>query len=44
VLAGKVDVRGKIVVVMLSGGNVDAEVFARCLRESAELPAAERST
>jgi threonine dehydratase len=30
-LAGKVDVRGKSVAVMLSGGNVDAETFAMCL-------------
>jgi threonine dehydratase len=30
-LAGKVDVRGKSVAVMLSGGNVDAETFARIL-------------
>ena len=35
VLAGKVDVRGKTVAVLLSGGNVDAEMFTRCLRESA---------
>jgi threonine dehydratase len=32
-LAGKVDVAGKTVAVVLSGGNVDAEVFARCLRD-----------
>ena len=32
-LAGKVDVRGKTVAVLLSGGNVDADVFARCLTE-----------
>jgi threonine dehydratase len=30
-LAGKIDVRGKAVAVMLSGGNVDAETFAACL-------------
>jgi threonine dehydratase len=30
-LAGKVDVRGKSVAVMLSGGNVDAKTFARCI-------------
>jgi threonine dehydratase len=30
-LAGKLDVRGKAVAVMLSGGNVDAETFARCV-------------
>lgn len=29
VLAGKIDVRGKTVVAVLSGGNVDAELFAR---------------
>ena len=34
VLAGKVDVRGKTVAVLLSGGNVDAEMFTRCLREA----------
>jgi threonine dehydratase len=28
-LAGKLDVKGKIVVAVLSGGNVDAELFAR---------------
>lgn len=28
-LAGKLDVKGKIVVGILSGGNVDAELFAR---------------
>jgi threonine dehydratase len=28
-LAGKVDVRGKVVVAVLSGGNVDPELFAR---------------
>jgi threonine dehydratase len=30
-LASKVDVRGKSVAVMLSGGNVDAKTFARCI-------------
>ncbi len=30
-LAGRVDVRGKSVVVMLSGGNVDAATFAACV-------------
>ncbi len=30
-LAGLVDVRGKTVVVVLSGGNVEAGVFAACL-------------
>ena len=28
-LAGKVDVKGKVVVGVLSGGNVDADLFAR---------------
>jgi threonine dehydratase len=27
-LAGKLDVKGKVVVAILSGGNVDAELFA----------------
>ncbi len=31
-LAGRVAVDGRSVGVMLSGGNVDAEVFARCLK------------
>lgn len=30
-LTGRVDLRGKTAVVVLSGGNVDADVFARCL-------------
>ncbi|MGI4881307.1 MAG: pyridoxal-phosphate dependent enzyme, partial [Janthinobacterium lividum] len=30
-LTGRVNLRGKTAVVILSGGNVDAEVFARCL-------------
>ena len=30
-LAGVVDLRGRTAVVVLSGGNVGAEVFARCL-------------
>jgi threonine dehydratase len=30
-IAGKVDARGKTVAVTLSGGNVDAATFARCL-------------
>lgn len=30
-LTGRVDLRGRTAVVVLSGGNVDAEVFARCL-------------
>jgi threonine dehydratase len=28
-LAGRVDVKGKIVVAVLSGGNVDPELFSR---------------
>jgi threonine dehydratase len=28
-LAGKLDVKGKIAVAVLSGGNVDAELFHR---------------
>ncbi|MEY2884426.1 MAG: serine/threonine dehydratase [Pseudomonadota bacterium] len=32
-LAGRVDLRGKTALVVLSGGNVDAEVFAACLAE-----------
>jgi threonine dehydratase len=31
VLAGKLPVRGKVVGVVLSGGNVDPAVFARAL-------------
>lgn len=31
VLSGAVDVEGKTVVLTLSGGNVDTEVFTRCL-------------
>jgi len=31
VLAGKVDLKDKVAAVVLSGGNVDAEMFARCL-------------
>ena len=30
-LAGKPDVKGKIVVAVLSGGNVDAEMFDRLI-------------
>jgi threonine dehydratase len=28
-LAGRIDVKGKVVVIVLSGGNVDADLFAR---------------
>jgi threonine dehydratase len=31
VLTGKLDVRGKVAVVVLSGGNADAEVFAKAI-------------
>ncbi|MDQ0345604.1 threonine ammonia-lyase [Ancylobacter vacuolatus] len=31
VLAGKLDLTGKLAVLVLSGGNVDASTFARCL-------------
>jgi threonine dehydratase len=30
-LAGRLDVRGKTVVIVLSGGNVDAELFAKLI-------------
>ncbi len=33
-LAGRIDLRGKVVLVVLSGGNVDAQVFAACLAEA----------
>jgi threonine dehydratase len=32
-LAGKLDVKGKVVVGILSGGNVDAELFAKLIAE-----------
>lgn len=32
-LAGKLDVKGKVVVGVLSGGNVDAELFSRLIGE-----------
>ncbi|MPT21709.1 MAG: threonine/serine dehydratase [Starkeya sp.] len=31
VLAGRVDLKDKLAVLVLSGGNVDADTFARCL-------------
>lgn len=37
VLSGKVDVKGKTICLLLSGGNVDAETFARALAVS-QLP------
>jgi threonine dehydratase len=30
-LAGKLDIKGKVVVGVLSGGNVDAELFCRLI-------------
>jgi len=30
-LAGRIDARGKNVVIVLSGGNVDADLFARLI-------------
>jgi threonine dehydratase len=30
-LTGRVDLKGKTAIIVLSGGNVDADVFARCL-------------
>ena len=30
-LAGKLDIKGKVVVAVLSGGNVDAELFQRLI-------------
>ena len=33
-LAGRLDVKGKVVVGILSGGNVDADMFARIIGES----------
>ena len=32
-LAGRMDARGKNVVIVLSGGNVDAELYARLIRQ-----------
>ena len=34
-LAGRIDVRGKTVVIVLSGGNVDAGLYADAIREGA---------
>ncbi|MCS0496161.1 threonine/serine dehydratase [Ancylobacter sp. MQZ15Z-1] len=31
VLAGKVDLKGRVAAIVLSGGNVDGDMFARCL-------------
>ena len=33
VLSGKLDVKGKVTVVVLSGGNADAEIFARAITD-----------
>jgi threonine dehydratase len=30
-LAGHIDARGKIIVIVLSGGNVDADLYARLI-------------
>lgn len=30
-LAGRIEARGKTVVIVLSGGNVDADMFARLI-------------
>lgn len=35
-LSGKIDVRGKIVAIVVSGGNVDREAFAAILRQGDE--------
>ena len=35
-LAGKLDMKGKVVVAVLSGGNVDAELFSRLIAALAE--------
>jgi threonine dehydratase len=35
VLSGKIETRGRTIVAVISGGNVDSEVFARVLREAA---------
>lgn len=35
-LDGAVDLRGKTAVLTLSGGNVDREIFERCLRDGGE--------
>ncbi|MDO9412274.1 MAG: threonine/serine dehydratase [Pseudolabrys sp.] len=34
-LAGKLDIKGKVVVVILSGGNVDVEMFAKLIAADA---------
>jgi threonine dehydratase len=34
-LSGHFDARGRAVAIMLSGGNVDPELFAETLRQSA---------
>ena len=35
VLSGKIETRGRTIVAVISGGNVDSEVFARVLRDAA---------
>ena len=34
-LAGRIEARGKTVVIVLSGGNVDAGLYADAIREGA---------
>lgn len=41
-LAGRIQARGKTVAVVLSGGNVDADMFARLIEDDAEPPAQEK--
>ena len=36
-LCGRMDAAGKTVVIVLSGGNVDADVFARLIQQHASL-------
>ena len=38
-LAGKVDIKGKVVVAVLSGGNVDADLFCKADRGGRRMPA-----
>jgi threonine dehydratase len=34
-LSGRIDLRDRVAVLTLSGGNADPEVFVRCLTEGA---------
>lgn len=36
-LAGTIDLQGKIVVIMLSGGNIDPETLAACIAEADQI-------